>query len=75
MLLRLGRTVEEEAAALADGNKVARPLAESLLAGELGNADETYHEIACAVGAAVEWDVEPDGAWERVESALGLDDG
>ncbi len=70
VLLDLSKTVEEEAATLANGQPVERSIAESFIAGAKGDGDDVFFAQIGAVAAAVEWDVEPKGAWERVQQAL-----
>lgn len=69
-LLELDQRVQDEAAALSHGQPVDRSLAASLLAGLNGDGDALFFTQVGTVAACVEWDVEPDGAWARVNQAL-----
>jgi hypothetical protein len=62
--------VEYEAASLADGQPSDRGFAASLLAGMRGDSDEAYLYQYVIVGACIEWDTAPDGAWDRTKQAL-----
>lgn len=76
VLVELDDQVEEEAAALARGEPVERPLAASLIDGLHGEPDELFLAQAGIVAASLEWDVDPPGAYERLERAsqdLGRD--
>jgi hypothetical protein len=73
-LLELSQRVEEEAAALAQGQPIDRSVATSLLAGFNGEGDDVFFAQVGAISACVEWDVEPDGAWARVQEALAMAD-
>jgi hypothetical protein len=69
-LLELTRRVEGEAAALAHGQPVDGSVAASILAGLNNDGDTVWFVQVGMVTACVEWDVEPAGAWTRVERAL-----
>jgi hypothetical protein len=64
--------VEDELKAVADGNPVARSVAATMIDSINGNPSDDF--VACIVTAAacVEWDVDADGAWDRVREALEL---
>jgi hypothetical protein len=69
-LLELSQRVEDEAAAFGQGQRVDRSLAASVVAGLTGKGDDVFFAQVGMVAACVEWDVEPDGAWVRVDQAL-----
>ena len=69
-LFELWRCLEVEAAALRDGQPVDRSIVASLLSGLHRNGDAVWSAEVGLVTACVEWDVEPDGAWARVERVL-----
>jgi len=62
--------VEDEAASLADGQPVGCGLAASVLAGMHGDSDGVSVSLFVIMGACIEWDAAPDGAWDRAEQAL-----
>lgn len=66
----LDQRVTDEVTALAHGHAANPSIAASMLAGLNGNRDAVF-DVQCGVQiACVEWDVEPSGAWTRVEQAM-----
>lgn len=71
--LELARAVEAEGAALADGKPVARGVAVSVVHGLKGLPDDVFAVHVGLLACAIEWDVEPSGAWSRFQAALAAD--
>jgi len=70
--LRFRTIVEEQAAAVARGERDHPNLAASFIEGLRGRGDDLFAEQIAVLGACVEWDVAPRGAWLRVCHALSL---
>jgi hypothetical protein len=68
--VELAQAVETEAAALADGKPVARGVAASVVHGLKGDPDDVFATYIGMLACAIEWDVEPEGAWSRFQAAL-----
>jgi hypothetical protein len=66
----LSRMVEDEGAALAQGKRVGRGVAALVLAGLNGEVNEVFLARLNTLLACAEWDVDPGGAWDRVQRAL-----
>ncbi len=71
-LVEAFRAVEDELKAVADGNPVARGVAVTMIDGINGNPDDDFVARIVTAAACVEWDVDADGAWDRVREALEL---
>lgn len=65
-----GQMVEEEGSALASGKRSHGSLAASWLAGLGGDGDDLFFVLVGVLLACTEWDVEPEGAWLRVQQSL-----
>jgi len=61
-----------ELQAVAAGNSVPRGLAAKMIDSINGRPVEEFHARIAAAAACVEWDVRPEGAWDRVQEALGI---
>ena len=69
-LAELIQRVEDEAADLADGRPVHRGVAASVLTGLHGDSNEVSVALFVIMGACIEWDAAPAGAWDRAEQVL-----
>lgn len=69
------RAVEDELKAVADGNPVPRGVAAAMLDSLNGSPDDDFVARIVTAAACVEWDVDADGAWDRVCEALELTSG
>lgn len=66
----LARLVDTEIATVGSGERVDRSMAASMLAAlKGGDRDEIFFAQAGMLVACAEWDIDPAGAWERVEQA------
>ncbi|HEY1688792.1 MAG TPA: hypothetical protein VGF95_07985 [Solirubrobacteraceae bacterium] len=67
----LNQRLETEVSVRGNGKPVERSIARSMVATTHGDRNDTYDAQAGVLIACIEWDVEPDGAWARIEQALG----
>ena len=65
----LAGLVDAEIAVLGSGQRAGRCMAASMLTAPRGEFDDTFYVQAGILVACAEWDVQPDGAWERIERA------
>ena len=68
--LELAQAVEAEAAGLAEGKPVARGVAASVIHGLKGDPDDVFATYIGMLACAIEWDIDPDGAWSRFQDAF-----
>lgn len=66
------RDVEGELGAVADGNPVVRSVAATMIDSINGSPDDDFIARIVTAAACAEWDVDADGAWDRVREALEL---
>jgi hypothetical protein len=66
------RDVDGELRAVADGNPAVRSVAATMIDGINGNPDDDFIARIVTAAACAEWDVDADGAWDRVREALEL---
>ena len=59
------QTVEDEATALREGNRVERSLAARYITDMNGDTGEVIAALAVMLAACAEWDIEPVDAWAR----------
>jgi hypothetical protein len=71
VFLALHGLIQEEAAALEEGTPVPNGLAASMIAGDRGTPNDIHNTAVGALACAVEWDVDPVGAWTRVQQTPG----
>jgi hypothetical protein len=71
-LVEIFHSVEDELKAVADGNPVAHGVAATMIDSINGNPDDDFVARIVTAAACVEWDVDANGAWDRVSEALEL---
>jgi len=71
-LVEVYLAVEDELKAVASGNPVPRGVAATMIDSLNGNPDDDFVTRIVTAAACVEWDVDADGAWDRVGEALEL---
>jgi hypothetical protein len=71
-LVEVYRAVEDELKAVASGNPVPRGVAATMIDSINGNPEDDFVTRIVTTAACAEWDVDADGAWDRVCEALEL---